>query len=525
MTAGGAYPGSASLFDLQRADGLNESERALTRLCQQSFLRLWSLNGVYTNEGFREGRGSTKELCDALVVFGDDVLIFSDKHITFQADRPIEVAWPRWYRRAVVDSVKQLLGARSFAQRFPERVFMDPACSRPLAIALPPGASARYHLIAVTRGSREAVSRTGEGEGLASLGLDTGLQGDEHFGAPFRIGRPAPSGPFVHVFDEATVELLMRELDTAPDFIAYLHERERFLGRPGAVVAARGEEDLLALYLQTMDAMGSRHLFFDPASGAPVPDRLELSTELFAQLQAHPAYRRKREADRISYEWDHLVDSFIRLAMTEGVGDLPAPERAAAEQGLRLLAGEGRFRRRLLAGTLRGAMEKVGTGQNISRIVYSGMRGETVFVFLVQSKSAEETYEAYRAYRMSRLHAYVRLAKLQAPLGTTFVGIAFDHRHRDYEGASEDLFVYAQPSWSREEIRELERMRDELGILGPNLRLGRVRDDEFPQADLVIYLDDNSEIDVVRRRPAAKDSRDKKKRLKKMQKQSRKRNR
>ena len=33
---------------------------------------------IYTNEGFRDGRWSTKELCDALVIFGEDNLIFSD---------------------------------------------------------------------------------------------------------------------------------------------------------------------------------------------------------------------------------------------------------------------------------------------------------------------------------------------------------------------------------------------------------------------------------------------------------------
>lgn len=94
------------MFDLAGSEGVNESERVLTQLCRKSFLRLWSQTNVFTDEGFKDGKGATKELCDALVVFGDDVIIFSDKHVVFQADKDLKVAWPRWYKRAVRDSCR-----------------------------------------------------------------------------------------------------------------------------------------------------------------------------------------------------------------------------------------------------------------------------------------------------------------------------------------------------------------------------------------------------------------------------------
>ena len=97
---------------MKGSGGTNASERILTDLCRRSFLRLWAQTNIYTDEGFKNGKGATKELCDALVVFGNDVLIFSDKHILFQKDRPVDIAWPRWYRSAVVDSLGQLYGAR-----------------------------------------------------------------------------------------------------------------------------------------------------------------------------------------------------------------------------------------------------------------------------------------------------------------------------------------------------------------------------------------------------------------------------
>jgi hypothetical protein len=120
---------AGQLFDLQASDGVNESERILSALCQKSFLRLWSQTNVYTDEGFKDGKGATKELCDALIIFGNDVIIFSDKHITFKTERELMVAWARWYRRAIADSVKQLHGTKGWLQRLPERAYLDPQCT------------------------------------------------------------------------------------------------------------------------------------------------------------------------------------------------------------------------------------------------------------------------------------------------------------------------------------------------------------------------------------------------------------
>jgi hypothetical protein len=46
-------------------------------------------------------------LVDLLVVFGTD-LLFSDKHCAFQPDVDIKVAWPRWYKRAIEKSARQV---------------------------------------------------------------------------------------------------------------------------------------------------------------------------------------------------------------------------------------------------------------------------------------------------------------------------------------------------------------------------------------------------------------------------------
>src|SRR4051812_17516881 len=115
----------SGVFDISDAEGVNDSERLLMRLCRKSFLSLWAHANLHTDQDMREGKGSAKEFADVMVVFGDDIIIFSDKHITYQSETDTAVAWKRWYKRAVTSSAKQLYGAKSWLERFSHRVFLD----------------------------------------------------------------------------------------------------------------------------------------------------------------------------------------------------------------------------------------------------------------------------------------------------------------------------------------------------------------------------------------------------------------
>lgn len=472
------------LFDLADAEGVNESERILTKLCRDSFLRLWTQTNVYNDEGFKDGKGSTKELCDALVIFGHDVIVFSDKHINFQGDKALNVAWPRWYKSAVRDSCKQLHGAKSWLTRFPEKAFLDAKCTRKLPIAVPTGPDVRFHLIAVTRGSRAAAIQHAGGTGLGSFGVNNAIEGDAHFKTPFAIGRPDPKRAFVHVFDEVSIELVLKELDTAVDFLEYLKAREVLLNTAGSQVVAPGEEELLAAYLVTMDPTETRHVFFNVAPGGAVPDMVLFDGSHYAGLHAAPGYQRKKQADAISYMWDELVERFVQLgdpSIHSDLGELPASD---LEIGLRLLAAESRFRRRILAQSLAGALSRVEPDMRLARMLGDQAEGdETVFIFLVMPQRDEPDYNAYRRHRLAVLSAYVRTARLRAPKGKNFVGIAIDNPHKPNPGGSEDLFVFIQESWTEAGLAELERMRQELGLWkAGRIEQSRYRQDEFPQA-------------------------------------------
>lgn len=133
------------------------SEEYLAGLCKQAFLSLWSHPNVYTDQNKPLGKGVGRELCDLLVVFGDDVLIFSDKHIGFKATAGVEVAWRRRYREAIEKSVNQLHGAHSWITRFSDRIYVDPECTKKFPIAFPPADRIKFHRIAVIPGQRHAA--------------------------------------------------------------------------------------------------------------------------------------------------------------------------------------------------------------------------------------------------------------------------------------------------------------------------------------------------------------------------------
>lgn len=470
------------LFDIPDVGGVNESERLLATLCQKSFLSLWSFANLYTDEDLREGKGSGKELCDVLVVFGDDVIIFSDKHIQFQSDKPIDVAWPRWYKRAVAGSVSQLYGAMNWLKRFPDRAYLDAKCTRRLPVQIPPSDRARYHLVAVTRGTLEASMKYFNG-GLGTPVIDTTVVGDVHYERPFHIGIPKPEKHFVHVLDEVSLEILHHELDTVADLTTYLTTREVFLNNKTTVINAAGEEQLLAAYLMHMD--GEQHSFLpsDLKNRDEQPDYINFDETFFESLKTHPNYLAKKDADKISYDWDWLVEQLIHLGDPSHVRPDLVQLPSHIEEGLRIIAGQTRFQRRILAQAMHSVFQLAISRPRArrARIVASEDDTRPLFIFLVLPKFDDEAYEEYRERRVHYLEAYCRCTKLTFPQVTTFIGLGFDHPIKNYKGGSEDLVVVQVDELSNDEKQRLEIIRQKLGILTSDMTMERYHATEFPR--------------------------------------------
>ena len=467
------------VFDLSSAEGVNESERLLMRLCRKSFLSLWAHANLHTAQDMRDGKGSAKEFADVLVVFGNDVIVFSDKHIQFQTDKELIVAWPRWFKHAVSESAKQLHGAMSWLRRFPGRIFLDAACTRPLPVELPSADRARYHLVAVTRGSREACLKAFPGS-FGTLQINTDVEGRAHEKAPFTVGVLDRSKHFVHVLDEFSLEVAMDEMDTITDFLMYLKAREAFLSEADMTVVAAGEEQLIAAYISNGD--NSKHPFLPDAIGANRPDLVMFDDSHYPGLIQRPEYQEKRRQDERSRAWDDLLERLIRLGDPNLVHlevDQPNHE---TEKALRLMAAESRFRRHLLTESLlemlAAAVEE--PSKRRARVFTTREQFDLVYIFLVTPKLPNETDDDYRKHRVAMLHAYCRCAKLRFPQSDTFIGLGLDHPARDYEMSSEDVIVFTCHEYTPAEKAETERFQRELGILGDGLTMREGYATEFP---------------------------------------------
>jgi hypothetical protein len=208
---------------IKRGLGRSATEAKLAALADKIFLNLWTYPNLYTKDG--------KELCDVLAVCGDDVLIFSDKDVTWQAHRDFEIAWTRWYRGAIEESVTQIRGAERYLRDHPDELYLDAKCTQRFPLALPPIERRRVHRIAIAHGAAEACAEHYKIP-LGYFPIRPDLRGSSHTQTTadgfvrFAIGDVHPEGDFVHAFNEPALELLACELDTVTDFVRYLIRRE-----------------------------------------------------------------------------------------------------------------------------------------------------------------------------------------------------------------------------------------------------------------------------------------------------------
>lgn len=459
------------------SEGVTASERYLTRLARKAFLSLWSYTNPFTDEGRSKNKGDGKELCDLLVVFGNNVLLFSDKHCEFPSHHDIKVSWSRWYKRAIEKSARQLQGAEKFIKAYPKRVFLDKACQTRLPIDLPDPYVAHYFLVAVTRGSYRVAERFWGGVSSGSLMLDSTIEGDGHYETPFRIGFPLPGRRFVHVFDEMTVDILLGELDTVPDLVAYLQCKETYFCQPGVCVSVAGEEQLLARYMCTIQ--DGKHTLPAIPDGTGAVVLMEGDWEFYS---TSPQRAAKNTADAPSYMWDKLIEyqsSFIRAGTAISLPDLSATV-SDHEQVVRALADESRLSRRQLIPDFRHALSQSEPGKKFARVTISGDRRDRAYIFLTAPKPADTTYEEYRQMRNDALLTYCLGVKLKFPWLTEAVGIASEPLT---ESVSSQNFLYVDLRGKPPEDEAaviLEEAMAELDVLQSATFKSKRKNDEFP---------------------------------------------
>jgi hypothetical protein len=421
---------------IKKQDGLTPSEQYLNQLCERTFLKLWSYPNVFRMHG--------KELCDLLVVFENDVIIFSDKSCQFPNSGDLQRDWDRWYRRSVERSVAQVYGAERWIREHPTRVFLDAKCTQPFPLQIGDPKVLRFHRIVVAIGAcgrcREHLGGSGSLRLYPRLSeRDSDLPPNE----PFVVGCGTKDGGLIHIFDDVTLDTVLSELDTVFDFVMYLRRKEALISS-GKLKAAPGEENLLAYYLSRYDQKGE-HDFAVPEGLATAI----VGEDLWEVLQEDALYIAEKEANRSSYVWDELIE-FLTSFILDGTATHPGPGIGAAdhEKRVRALASASRRTRRILG----SAMVEFFSSDHSQDINVRAMTSSTQpylgYVFLLMAHGGLPNYEAYREARRKVLFTHCIVYKWKNPQLRSVVGVAGEPRGAT--GVSEDIIHIDECQWTPE---------------------------------------------------------------------------
>src|SRR5580704_7849848 len=137
---------------INKSKGLTPTESLLAKLCDRTFLKLWS----YPNPCRADG----KELCDLLAVFEDHVFLFFDRESRKfdKGSGDILLTWQRWEGEAVQKQIATARKAKRYINQHPNRIYLDAKHTTPFPIKLPPNGG-QIHKIIVAHGAKEACKQ------------------------------------------------------------------------------------------------------------------------------------------------------------------------------------------------------------------------------------------------------------------------------------------------------------------------------------------------------------------------------
>ncbi|TYL89967.1 hypothetical protein FXB40_34115 [Bradyrhizobium rifense] len=280
---------------ISKSLGLTSTEQYLSRLCDRTFLKLWSYPNPYRESG--------KELCDLIAVFENHVYLFFDRETkALMGDvGDFNLAWERWKKEAISKQIKSAKKARNHVLKNRDKIYLDAACTVPLPVKLSQG-DIFVHTIIVAHGASEACKSYSADNVSGSLGI---IYSDDGYDTPspvpfvVHLERAEP----VHLFDSHTVDIMLGELDTFYDFTSYIVAKEAAIAKYDSISYA-GEEDLLAHYYGNFDDAAESH--FIGTEDARYNSVIIAEGE-WEGFRSSDVYKRKKLADQASYLWDELL--------------------------------------------------------------------------------------------------------------------------------------------------------------------------------------------------------------------------
>ncbi len=281
---------------IERGISVNTTEKTLSDLCDLAFLKLWSFPNPY--------KELWKELCDVLVVFDNNIIVFSVKNIKYNENKGL-AGWQRWKRKAIDESITQINGAEKWIKNHPDQIYLNKNCNT--IIPINSKMKFKIYRIVVAHGISDSIANI-PGNTSGSLGIK--YSDNNHF-EDVQYFVELPKSPIYHILDSANLEILLKELDTITDFISYLKEKEKAI-KLSKIVTYTGEEDVMGQYLRTIEPETGKHYILKDENKDLIVDFENMIWKNFSNSYE---YKEKKILDKSSYLWDEYLQQLCEYAL------------------------------------------------------------------------------------------------------------------------------------------------------------------------------------------------------------------
>ena len=485
---------------IKKSAGLNESEHRLVKLGEKVFMGLWS----YPNPRIKKSNG-TPELCDLLVVCGNNVLIFSDKNIKFNENIDLLTAWRRWERGAILEAINQLRHAENIVRDHPEKIVLNSTDDFPLSF--PPKSDMKIHLICVANGILDACKKY-FGPGCSGslkfsnvekykyiADMDLRKLSDEdkqeyQDAVVFNVTDYDPSKTFVHVFDDYSLPFVLNELDTLTDFVKYLEEKERFI-RGGAAVCYTGEEDLLYNYLKEFDETRNCHTFVNPKEKKA--DVFLFTEEDWDSFKRSSQYVARTQANKKSYFWDLLVRHNAQCTLNGITQFVFATASADCDIAFRYMVLEDRLARRAFADRMIASInnfpDKYTSDNHYMSAFFSMVTPGLMYIFLQLPKADGLSHSDCLKDRRDKMQIYAHCAKAKCEIEGKFVDKVICIATEPMKFSPDvdiDVMLMDIKEWTSELQAHWESVRQNLNIFRKSFKdLPHANEQEWPEPPII----------------------------------------
>ena len=420
---------------IHKSEGTTPTEKLLSQLCENTFLKFWSYPNPYKND--------RKELCDLIAVFDDHVFVFFDRESRKfdNASKDISVTWKRWKTEVIDKQIKTLRGAERYI-RTGKPIFIDSKCETRLPIVVPE--NARIHKFVVAHGVEETLKKFSGKDYSGSLAISYGEYAKPSVERPFCVELQKKDP--VHILDSSNVEIVLRELDTISDLTEFINDKEKTISTCESLLYF-GEHELLAQYFLNYDENRNRYRINpgNPNSSIKVTDGL---WKYFAKSES---YRRRKEANEDSYLWNELIQQVYEDALEGtllnnvdlGKGNDPVYE----------MAKESRFSRRLLSEEIRKEVRGFPETDHavLPKVKFlSSLRENKGYVFLqLKCPQTGDFEKHYRPLRQRMLEVACGVIRNRFANLNTVIGIG-QYASKFSNGNSRDFILLDCSEWTEE---------------------------------------------------------------------------